>query len=131
MEYPTPEKEFRAKLSEVVFAPLPRLALGAIVSPNSGDVTPHGRANARALTGVMAWMRAHASEINGLNPSLPLQPQFTLLTDDQIRAAFLSLPYLALARAINPLTGRPFQPGELNLNKAHTAWLRRCPAVAG
>jgi hypothetical protein len=90
------EKEFRAKLSEVVFAPVTRLALGAIVSPNSGDATPHGKANARVLTGVLAWMRTHAAEITGLNRTLPLQPQFTLLTDEQIKAAFLSLDPLAV-----------------------------------
>jgi len=89
------DREYRAKLSEIAFSTIPRLALAAIVQPNVGDATPHGQANARALRGLEAWMRRHAGEIRGLDPSLPLLPQATRLSDDQIRAAFRSLDPLA------------------------------------
>lgn len=39
----------------------------------------------------LEWMEEHGSEINGLDPELPLLPQFDLLTDEQIRAAFRSM----------------------------------------
>ncbi|MFL5384598.1 MAG: hypothetical protein ACJ8GN_18910 [Longimicrobiaceae bacterium] len=89
------DREYRAKLSEIAFSTVPRLALTAIVQPNAGDATPHGQANARALRGLDAWMHAHAGEIRGLDPSLPLLPQATRLSDEQIRAAFRSLDPLS------------------------------------
>lgn len=89
------DREYRAKLSEIAFSTVPRLALASIVQPNTGDATPHGQANAKALRGLDAWMRAHAGEIRGLDSSLPLLPQATRLSDDQIRAAFRSLDPLA------------------------------------
>ena len=87
--------EYRAKLSEIAFSPVPRMGLAAIVQPTAGDPPPHGQANARALRGLHAWMQAHAGEIRGLDPHLPLLPQATKLTDDQLRAAFRSLDPLA------------------------------------
>ncbi len=87
--------EYRAKLSQVAFAPRPRLAVSGILSPNTGDATPHGQANARALKGVVAWMDEHGDEIAGLDHERPLLPQLDLLTDDQLRAAFRSMDPLA------------------------------------
>jgi hypothetical protein len=89
------EREFRAKLSEVAFAPLPRLALGGILNPNIGDGTPHGRANRRIMQGLVRWMEAHRSEITGLDSALPLLSQLRRLTDDQLRTAFRSMDPLA------------------------------------
>jgi hypothetical protein len=89
------ELEYRAKLSEVAFAPRPRLALSGIMNAGIGDRTPHGRANERALRGVLAWMQAHAGEIAGLDRSAPLLPQLPLLTDAQLRQAFASQDPLA------------------------------------
>jgi len=87
--------EFRGKLSEVAFAPRPRLALDAIVSPNIGDASPHGQANARIMQGLLAWMTAHASEIAHLDPRAPMLMQLPLLTDDQLRRAFASMDPMA------------------------------------
>ncbi len=87
------ELEYRAKLSEIALARSPRM-MSSILQPVGGD-SPHGRANERVLTGVVAWMRAHAQEITGLDLSQPLLPQLDKLTDDQIRAAFRSLDPLA------------------------------------
>ena len=89
------ELEYRAKLSEVAFAPRPRLAMGGIMNAGLGDRTPHGRANERALRGVLAWMQAHAGEIAGLDASAPLLPQMPLLSDVQLRQAFASQDPLA------------------------------------
>jgi hypothetical protein len=87
--------EFFAKLSEVAFAPEPRLALGAIFSANIGDRTPHGRANQKIMKGLVSWMKMHAGEVPKLDPERPLLPQFDRLTDDQIRAAFRSMDPMA------------------------------------
>lgn len=85
------ELEYRAKISQVVFAPEPRLALGGIIDANIGDPSPHGQANERLMKGLIAWMTAHAAEVAALDRSRPLLPQFDRLTDEQIRAAFASL----------------------------------------
>ena len=85
------EREYRAKLSQVVFAPLPMLALDGILDATIGDPTPHGQANRRVLEGVLDWMTGHAREIAGFDPAVPVLLQLPLLTDGQLRAAFQSL----------------------------------------
>lgn len=89
------KKEFDAKLSEVVFAPEPRLAMGAIFSSNIGSGTAHGQANAKIMKGLHNWIEENASSLEQIDPTQPLLPQFDLLSDDQIRAAFRSLDPLA------------------------------------
>jgi hypothetical protein len=79
----------------VTFAPRPRLALDAIVSPNIGDASPHGQANARIMQELLAWMTAHASEIEHFDPHAPTLLQLPLLTDDQLRRAFASMDPMA------------------------------------
>jgi hypothetical protein len=69
--------------------------MSAIIHPNIGDATPHGRANARVMYGLLKWMRQHTREIRGLDASRPLLPQLPLLTDTQLRAAFRSMDPLA------------------------------------
>ena len=84
--------EYRAKLSEVAFAPEPRIALvGGILSANIGDGSSHGSANERLMRGLVAWMDEHREAIGGLDPERPLLPQLDLLTDDQLRVAFRSM----------------------------------------
>lgn len=92
------ELEYRAKLSEIAFAPRPKLVLGGIVHASIGDATPHGRANVRVLRGVVAWMVANRQAIAGLDTTRALLPQLPLLTDAQLRAAFRSLDPLAAGR---------------------------------
>jgi hypothetical protein len=89
------EMEFRAKLSQVVFATYPRLAMDGIMSGNIGDETPHGQANLKAVKGVVAWMEAHAGEIEGFDEDRPTLPQFDRLTDEQIKATFAAQDPLA------------------------------------
>lgn len=96
LDLTTADREYRAKLSQVVFTSEPRLAMGSIFSANIGNETAHGQANARAMAGVLEWMTAHAAEIAGLDRGRPLLPQFDLLADEQMRQAFASLdPFAA------------------------------------
>lgn len=91
------ELEFRAKLSQITFTELPKLALtGGIISSDIGSDSPHGRANLRIVKGLATWMENHTEDIEGLDRSLPLLPQLDLLTDDQIRDAARSLDPLAM-----------------------------------
>ena len=90
------ELEFRAKLSEVAFAPNPRGALGSILSP-VGPPTAHGSANERLLKGIVAWMQTNANAIAGLDLQRALLPQLDKLKDDQLRAA---------CRSMDPLVNR-------------------------
>jgi hypothetical protein len=85
------DREFRAKLSQVVVAPLPRLAFDGIIDGTVGDPTPHGQANRRVLEGVLDWMTARTDILPGLDPGAPLLLQLPRLTDAQLRAAFQSL----------------------------------------
>lgn len=88
------ELEYRAKMSEAVFARRPRGVLSSLLSP-VGPPSAHGRANQRLLEGIVAWMKEHAAEIAGLVPQSPLLPQLDKLSDDQLRAAFRSMDPLA------------------------------------
>ncbi len=87
--------EYRAKLSEIAFAPEPRLAFGGILNENIGGSTPHGQANLKLMKGLVSWMDAHRAEIGGLDSKNPLLPQLDKLTDDQLRAAARSLDPMA------------------------------------
>jgi tetratricopeptide (TPR) repeat protein len=89
------ELEFRAKLSEVAFAPEPRLALNGIIDANIGDSSSHGKANLRIMHGLVQWMSIHSAEIHGFDASSPVLPQLGELTDDQLRIAFRSMDPLA------------------------------------
>jgi hypothetical protein len=88
-------REFRAKLSEIAFAEHPKIVMSSIVHPNIGDATPHGRANAQVMLGLIHWMRAHHAEIHGFDVTRPVLPQLPLLTDAQLRAAFRAMDPLA------------------------------------
>jgi hypothetical protein len=96
------ELEYRAKLSEIAFAPDPRLALvGGIVSPDIGSPSPHGKANARIMKVFVDWMQSHESEIAGLDAKRPLLPQLDKLTDEQLRAAVRAADPWATADLLN------------------------------
>ena len=93
---PSSKKEFLAKLSEVAFSSFPKLAIGGgILSSNIGDDSAHGKANERIMKGIVRWMGKNRESIEGLNSNLPLLPQMDLLSDEQLRATFRSMDYLA------------------------------------
>jgi hypothetical protein len=81
------ELEYRAKLSELAFAPRPFLLLPVLLGANMGDGSPHGTANERVAGALVEWMRQHAAEVAGLDAAGPLLPQVGLLTSDQLRLA--------------------------------------------
>jgi hypothetical protein len=82
------EREFRAKCSEVVFAPDPRRAITSGIFVDLDVKSAHGEANRRIFGGLTAWMRAHAPNAGGL-------AQFDRLTDAQMKEAFRSMDPLA------------------------------------
>src|SRR5581483_9990734 len=77
------EREFRAKCSEVVFAPDPRRAIIGGILVDVDAASAHGKANRRIFENLVEWMRAHAS--------LDKLSQLDRLTDDQLKAAFQSM----------------------------------------
>ena len=85
--------EYQAKLSELAFAPLPKLALSIILGPNTGDDTPHGIADARIMREMLDWMRHHGFSEGAAELPLPLR--IPKLTDEQIREVSRSLDPLA------------------------------------
>jgi hypothetical protein len=85
------DAEFRAKIDEVALSRRPKLAMTAILHPNIGAATAHGQANRRIMLGLIRWIRAHSSEIVGIDASVPPLVQLPLLTDAQLRAAFQSM----------------------------------------
>lgn len=93
----TADREFRAKLSQVAFAPRPRMSISTIMDVTLGDKTPHGQADLRFAKGIFGWLQANASSVKGLNSSAPLLPQLPLLSNDQLRLAARSLDPLATA----------------------------------
>ncbi len=79
------ETEFRAKLSEVAFAPDPKFALVGILSDrNVAGRSAHSIANLRMKTILLNWMEQHSREIQGLDRSRPLLPQLDLMTNEHI-----------------------------------------------
>lgn len=88
----TAQLEFRAKLSQIIFADYPRLGLASVAGQQLNN-TPHGIGNRRVLQGYRRWMRAHRSEIAGFDRSQPTLSQLDKLTDAQI---------VAIARSMDP-----------------------------
>ena len=87
----TDEKEFRAKLSQVVFSSDPKLAiLDIFTSRDIGSNTPHGKANKRIIKIIVEWMQKHTQEISGIDTTRPLLPQFDRLSFNQIKAILIA-----------------------------------------
>jgi hypothetical protein len=82
--------EFRAKLSQIIFADYPRLGLASVAAGAHND-TPHGVGNRRVLEGYRRWMRAHRDEIAGFDSNAPTLSQLDKLTDAQIVEAARSM----------------------------------------
>lgn len=78
--------EYRGKLSQIIFADYPRLGLASVAGGQHND-TGHGVGNRLTMEVYRNWMRAHAGEIAGFDPSQPALSQLDRLTDAQIVAA--------------------------------------------
>ena len=86
-----PEQEYRAKLSELAWAAMPRDAFASINDATVGDASPHGIANQRVLAGYREWIRGHGNVIGGYDSSESALRQLPRLSDDQIRDAARAL----------------------------------------
>lgn len=86
------ELEYRAKLSQIIFADYPRLGLASVADGVQND-SPHGIGDRRVLEGYRAWMRRHRNEIAGFDRSQPALSQLDKLSDAQI---------VAIARSLDP-----------------------------
>jgi hypothetical protein len=82
--------EFRAKLSQIIFADYPRLGLASVAGGQHND-TGHGVGNRLVMEGYRNWMREHRGEIAGFDANRPTLSQLDLLTDPQIVAAARSM----------------------------------------
>jgi hypothetical protein len=82
-------------LSEVAFASDPRRAITSGIFVELDASSPHGKANQQIFEGLIRWMRSHAAQIAGLDPSKPALMQFDKLTDAQMKEAFRSMDPLA------------------------------------
>lgn len=78
------ELEFRAKLSEIRFAPVPKLALSSIYGPLFGGESGHGIANERLIRALVRWMDEHRSQLPDLRADKSLIEQLDLLSDNQL-----------------------------------------------
>jgi hypothetical protein len=87
--------EFRAKLSEVAFAPSPRRAITSGILVDLGPSTPHGKANRRIFNGIEKWMLANRNAIAGFDPAKRALTQIDRLTDAQLRTAMQAMDPLA------------------------------------
>lgn len=97
-KFDSPELEYRAKLSQVVFSSDPKLAFSDLISSYLGDSSPHGQADLQIMKTVVAWMGKNVNEISGVDKNKPLLPQFYLLTDDQVRKICIEADPLAKSK---------------------------------
>jgi hypothetical protein len=88
-------REMSAAVARVLFGH-PTQGLMSIIAPNIAKRDGgSGEGNWRIMQGIVRWMEQHAAEIRELDRFRPLLPQFDLLTNEQMRAAFLTLDPLA------------------------------------
>jgi hypothetical protein len=97
----TDEREFRAKLSAIVFGSDPKFVVYGHLSPGIGSNTPHGKSDERLMKTIVEWMGKHTAEIPGIDTTRPLLPQFDRLTADQIKTLF---------READPMAGNASKP---------------------
>jgi hypothetical protein len=90
-ELANPELEYRAKLSEIRFAPSPRLAMSSIYSPLFGGTSGHGIANRRLATDFANWIGTHPDQVAGYDAALTPLEQLDKLSDEQFRQVATSL----------------------------------------
>jgi hypothetical protein len=91
------ELEYRAKLSEIRFAPRPLLALSSIYSPLFGGESGHGIANKRLMADFARWIAANKARIAGYDPALTELEQLDKLSEAQI---------VAIAESLDPAVSR-------------------------
>lgn len=81
------EREFRAKLSQIIFAPAPKLELSGMVTSITGD-SGHILANRRIVTVAIEWMKVNKENISGYSDQKSAFSQMHLLTKKQIKECY-------------------------------------------
>ena len=81
------EREFRAKLSQIIFAPEPRLELAGMVTDVTGDAG-HFKANKRIVDIAIAWIKNNHSTIPKYSANQSGFSQIHLLTTSQIKRCY-------------------------------------------
>ncbi len=90
------EREFHAKLSQIIFASEPRLELAQMV--NDISESGHGLANKKIVDIANDWIRNNYKQINGFSSDKSLLSQLYLLTNEQIKECYKSSDPLFLAQ---------------------------------
>ncbi len=82
------EREFHAKLSQIVFATEPRLELYGML--NDFGESGHGLANKKIADVAIDWIGKNNKQINGFSSDKSLFSQLYLLTNEQIKECYRS-----------------------------------------
>lgn len=80
-------REFRGKLSQIIFAPAPKLELAGMVTSVIGDYG-HIKANKRIVDVAIEWIRENKEHILGYSDKKPAFAQMYLLTNHQIKECY-------------------------------------------
>lgn len=90
------QREFQAKLSEVIFSKMPFFSLiGPIYGSDMGADTSHGQANLMIIKGIINWMECNSHEIKDYRDDLPMILQLDKLSDRQLRSILIKMDSLA------------------------------------
>ena len=81
------EREFHAKLSQIIFASEPRLELAGMVTDIRGN-SGHFKANKRIVEIAIAWIKEHKEDILGYSDIKSAFSQIYLLTANQIKECY-------------------------------------------
>ena len=80
-------REFRGKLSQIIFAPEPRLELPGMLTSISGD-SGHIKANKRIVAVAIDWIKENKEHISGYTDKKSAFAQMYLLNNRQIRECY-------------------------------------------
>ena len=80
-------REFRGKLSQIIFATEPRLELAGMVSSIIGDYG-HIKANKRMVEVAIEWIKQNKEHISGYSDNKSAFAQIYLLTNNQIKECY-------------------------------------------
>ncbi|MEM9364161.1 MAG: hypothetical protein AAGA43_16080 [Bacteroidota bacterium] len=80
-------REFRGKLSQIIFAPEPRLELPGMLTSITGN-NGHIKANKRIVDVVINWIKENKSDISGYSENKSAFSQLYLLTNNQIKECY-------------------------------------------
>jgi len=91
------EREFHAKLSQIIFATEPRFELAGMID-EIGE-SGHGMANKKIVDTAIDWIKKNCGKIEGYTPDKSLLSQLYLLTNEQIKECYQSVdPLFAMQK---------------------------------